>query len=851
MRRFLVSLVLLVGVCAAVSAAVFSYNFKSVPLPEALARISADHPELNLNFIYDELEHYRVSAAISTDDAREALKLAVGPNPVAVFSTGGAYYVEALQQGRFSYAGTVVSADGGEPVASAIVMLLAPRDSSMISYGMADRNGRFSIPCDRREVLAKISCMGYHTLCMSCTGFNIGTVALDPDPIVLNALKVNPDGAVEYPDKTVFIPQQRQKNASQSGYELLDRMGIPQLRINGMAESVATWSGRAVSMYVDGRPATTDDVRMLNARDVRRVEYYVYPSDPRFNGAPYVLNFVMAQYEYGGYTKATGVENAMAGSRWINLSSKMQYRRMTYDFTGYAMHHASSHYGEELDETYRLPEADGGVATVHRTSRTIDASRLQTSVYGALRATYASDRATAQTTVSGGLNRMPRNNRTGSVEYTPPLFESTLYSSEASSRTAFFIYDGYYFVDMKSGNSLTVSPYLNYTHTNQHSLYAENGAGAYANGARDNTVSGKLNASYTHDFGKGGRLGAMAHGEFSNSDTHYTGTVTATDKARTSHLQGSLSYGITLGRFYGYVLHGWAWRSLRLDGNRVCDVNPFFDFSARYAFSGSLSANAEFHYSTWNPSANYKSENVIQLNPLMRYTGNPNLLSTKSFDPSASVSWQVSPVCSLNGYAYAWIQTNRYVFVYTPLPDGSGILRTIRQPLGSYGTAHAGISASLQLLDRKLQLNGVVEYSMFRDGEPYDISRGNVGYFGSARYYAGDFDFGLFYESAMCYSDGFMNGEVVRSRSFYYAQAGWSHRNLNVQLTAMNFARTHWRNARNTMSSDWYSFSRTAIDVNSHALVRLSLTYTISYGKKVQPGNDISVGNSTSSGILK
>lgn len=39
------------------------------------------------------------------------------------------------------------------------------------------------------------------------------------------------------------------------------------------------------------------------AHDAVQVEVLDYPADPRFEGVPYAINFIMTKYEFGGYTQ--------------------------------------------------------------------------------------------------------------------------------------------------------------------------------------------------------------------------------------------------------------------------------------------------------------------------------------------------------------------------------------------------------------------------------------------------------------------------------------------------------------------------------------------------------------------
>lgn len=53
----------------------YSYAFNNTPISEAIVKISKDHPDINISFIYKELDNYRTSAKIRTDDAYNALRL--------------------------------------------------------------------------------------------------------------------------------------------------------------------------------------------------------------------------------------------------------------------------------------------------------------------------------------------------------------------------------------------------------------------------------------------------------------------------------------------------------------------------------------------------------------------------------------------------------------------------------------------------------------------------------------------------------------------------------------------------------------------------------------------------------
>lgn len=311
----------------------FVYRFSSTPLPVAIQRIMADHTSLDINFIYNELENYYTSANVNAENAYDAIRQTIGLNPVTVVKANDTYYIEALQHGKYVFSGRAVGSDK-EPVAAATVFLLAPRDSSIITFGVTDDSGRFSIPCDRQKVIAKLCCMGYRTTYCLCNTFDIGAIIMPEQAVNLDNVSVEADNAHLYADRSVFIPTARQKNASQTGVDLLSHMALPQLGLISGSD-VSTNSGKHVDIFIDYLPASESDLRAMRTEDVKKVEYYQFPSDPRFQGDKYVINFVMQKYEYGGYIKTFGHTNLISNPVGELLSNiRLQHKNMTYDIMG-------------------------------------------------------------------------------------------------------------------------------------------------------------------------------------------------------------------------------------------------------------------------------------------------------------------------------------------------------------------------------------------------------------------------------------------------------------------------------------------------------------------------------------
>lgn len=830
-------------------AATFSYRFNSTPLPKAIREIMEAHPELDINFIYNELETYKTSANVKTDNAYDALRQTIGLNPVMVTKSRNTYYLEALQHGKYIYTGKVVGTDN-EAVVAATVMLLAPKDSTVLTYGITDEAGRFSIPCDCKGVLAKLSCVGYKTTYRKFDSFNVGTILIPELPIQLKMVTVEADNALLFPDKNVYRPTQRQKNASQTATDLLVRMAIPQLNTRLGSSVITTTSGQSVAIFIDYVPATESDLNMMKVSDVKRVEYLEYPSDPRFQGHRFVINFRMIKYEYGGYVKTLGVENFIANSGYAQANARFVRNKMTYDIMGYGHYISNNHFGVDQTETFHLPQENGETKSFQRESTTESSKYRKQNYEGSFRALYSGDKITANSLIAFGIDRIPQNDNKGKVEYTDDKMAINEYSSQSNHKANYLNYSGYYFFNLSKNNSLSASVGYSFSRTDQESNYLESQLSPIYNAAYDNTHEGDATLTFNHTFSDKSSLMAHVRGIYEHNRTQYSGSVNAFDHSSTKFGQIGATYNFSSEKLSATFGIGWNWLSTCLNDNILDSYYPYVDASVSYVPNNKNSLGGAFHYSIWPPSSNYKSENIIHVSPFLWHTGNPMLKSHGSYDLGFNYTYIPSNKFNMALFANAWIVGNRAAFVYEATPDG--ILRTIRQPIGKFRHYNYGIDASTNLLDGNLHLSGQLAQLYVQNGKPYYINHSYISYYIQALFYLGNFNFAIAYQSADA-TDNYdsMSGLWTRNKDVFIIQAGWSNGRWNIIMTAQNLQRWNWRASHDIMSSTNYSVNRLTSNESSHAFVQVSATYTFGFGKKINNDNDISKQSGASSGILK
>ncbi len=847
--RTILTIIMAVVTFISANADRYYYSFDNTPVSEAIVRISKDHPEVNISFIYKELDSYKTSATVHTDDVYDALRSTIGLNPVSIIEKDGNYYIEALQHGKFCYTGRAVGTDN-EPVVAATVMLLAPKDSTVVTYGITDESGRFSIPCDRPGVIAKLTCLGYVPAYKDCESFVVGTIRMNELPVRLKAVNVEADNASLLSDKSIYRPTPRQKNASQTATDLLARMAIPQLNARLGASDVTTSSGQPVAFYIDFVPASENDLKMMRMSDVKSVEYLECPSDPRFLGNRNVINFRMIKYEYGGYVKALATENFIANSGFVQGNARFMKDKMTYDIMGYGYYMSNNHFGADQTETFRLPDDAGGFECFQRESLTKTSKYRRHNYETSLRVLYSGDKITANSQISVGLDDTPHHDNAGVVKYTDNHSVQSDYNTASDSKAKYLGYNGYYYFSLPADNSLAASISYSYSNTNQSSQHIESEIAPIYNSARDNTHKGNVGLNYNQSLSEKHSFMAHVRGLYEHNRTHYSGSVDALDNSTTKFGQIGATYNFTDTKLSASLGFGWNWLSTELNDNKTVSDYPYADASLRFVPNRRNSFGAVFHYSVWPPSSNYKSENIIQVSPFLWHTGNPKLKSHRSYDIGINYTFIPSNKFNMTVFANTWLVGHRAAFVYEA--TSQGIIRTIRQPIGRFGHYNYGINATANCMDGKLYFSGQLAQLFVHNGLPYNVDRSYIIFYLQALYYLGAFNFAISYNSENA-TDNYnsMSGIWTKNKDIFVVQAGWSNASWNVRLTAQNLQRWNWKSSHDTMHSDHYSVNKWISNASGHAFVQISVTYTLGFGKQIKQGNDISKQSGASSGILK
>ena len=197
----------------------------------------------------------------------------------------------------------------------------------------------------------------------------LGAVAQEPADTIttqeLNEVVVQAPKVIRKADMDVYYPSQSAVDNSKNGVQLLSNLMIPTLTVTEALGTIQA-AGQSVQVRINGRVSTVDQVKTLLPSTVKRVEWIDNPG-LRYNGASYVLNFIVSNPTVGGslMTNAMPALNQAWGNYFADL--KLNRGRSQFEVWGRfkLTNKIKSH--REYVETFTYP--DGSSLTRDETSR--------------------------------------------------------------------------------------------------------------------------------------------------------------------------------------------------------------------------------------------------------------------------------------------------------------------------------------------------------------------------------------------------------------------------------------------------------------------------------------------------
>ncbi|WP_308229749.1 TonB-dependent receptor domain-containing protein [uncultured Prevotella sp.] len=167
-------------------------QYNNVSFSEALKDLNARQHKYTINFVYDELEDFKVTKSIRNQNVPNAIMQLIGFYPIRMTQVENNIMVECTQKSTFRYKGRIVD-ERGNAAEYATIALLSPIDSTIVGHGVSNENGSFVIPCNFRKVLARITYIGYKTVNRIYNNTEMGIIKLQTKTMIVKGVVVKGD----------------------------------------------------------------------------------------------------------------------------------------------------------------------------------------------------------------------------------------------------------------------------------------------------------------------------------------------------------------------------------------------------------------------------------------------------------------------------------------------------------------------------------------------------------------------------------------------------------------------------------------------------------------------------------
>ena len=253
-----------------------SGTFVDVSMSEALRELSAQSKERAVNFLYDELEDFRVTATIKKKPLDDAIMQLIGFYPIRMdVAVNGDLFVECTHKTDRHLTGNIVD-EAGLPIAYANVALLNPADSTILSGGVSNESGMFVIPYEQPQVVARVSYVGYKTVYRLCNAEVVGTIKMHPENYTIEGVVVTGERPVHRLTRGGYTTTVEGSLLAKLGNanDVLERLP----RISGHDGEYTVFGCGKPVIYINGRMiASTEELKQLRSEEIRSVEVITSP----------------------------------------------------------------------------------------------------------------------------------------------------------------------------------------------------------------------------------------------------------------------------------------------------------------------------------------------------------------------------------------------------------------------------------------------------------------------------------------------------------------------------------------------------------------------------------------------
>lgn len=598
--------------------------------------------------------------------------------------------------------------------------------------------------------------------------------------VELQEVEVKAAKVIHKPDGQIIYPTEVQKKASHSGYSILQKLALPNIRVDEASHSLSAIDGRgSIQLRINGIIVGREEMLSLAPERISRIDFIDNPGVRYGEGIAYVIN-ILTRRNDSGYTVGADLTQALTAKtgndllygKWNAGKSELS---LSYQF-GY-----KDLEGNRMNEMAHYLLSDGSVHTIGRN----DIASRSRSLSNDLQLKYnLADSANYvfQASLKADFSHIPHNYNRKQIVDGSERYLATQSNRNLSSSP---VLDLYFFKQFSLRQSLTLNAVGTYIATSLRSSYDEGEPYAYEVDGK--TYSLMSEAVYENRF-KPFTLTAGMNYMQKYTKNRYTGDVNSVNPMHNRNVYafaeikgavGPVRYMAGLGGSYlDYRQQEHDYQYWLFRPKASVAYNPVQAFQLKY----------DFQISEHVSQVAMISNTSIRNNSMEWTLGNPDIRPNREQEHTFQVSYTHPRFQSfLQAYGKLCAQPNMATYIRTA--DDKFVYTQLNQK--EIDVLNLMLYANAWIIPAKLSiaLSGTL-FRCFNFGEDYTHCKTFYSGTANVQAYLGKFTLSAFVDSGFRFLEGETEGF---NGAFTYLNAAYRYKNLNVSLTWQQPLNPHYK----------------------------------------------------------
>ncbi|MCM1076693.1 MAG: hypothetical protein NC411_04960 [Bacteroides sp.] len=438
-------------------------------------------------------------------------------------------------------------------------------------------------------------------------------------------------------DGISVVPTSRERNTSTSGFQLIERMQVPILVINPVDNKINLNTGEEVTYFINGVLSTLTEVKAIVPKDIKRIEILRRPLDPKYEGVPAVINFIVRNSTYGGYVTADANQSFTYLTGDYSIYSRYSTNHWSLQAIGGINYTNSSGDSTIQTSKYLFPD----IPPIIMEDVSMEKKFRKRQIYGAFEAVRSSTSGNTLA-IKAGIRYF--NNPEISTRNT------TVYNGDVSLndrtnemwRSVPFVTASYHWM-LAPSSQIFIKGELSGVSGKSKNIYSSNEINI-SNHVRENVITPVVKLSYMKNFSNDNELSITLDGKISRYVTNYSGTVISRQKL--------LSQDYAMSAQWRYTFHNnWMMQlmcnlpmSLTRTNHDQTDHDIYPGFSGYFTgIIGTKNSISFFISRARDPKILTSYNNLDRIDTEYEgVVGNVNLKPSSRYNMSASYTWLYS-----------------------------------------------------------------------------------------------------------------------------------------------------------------------------------------------------------------